>query len=159
MVTAGTYRKEHFFRSRLRLRFLHEQLMTLSDHYGWQLQAWALFSNHYHMIATSPEEGGGNLSKMLSHLHTVSARYVNGLDEAPARKVWHNYRDTPLTYEASYYARLHYVIENPVKHGLVTAADQYPWCSASWFATHSSPAFQNTVRSFKYDRIKIEDDY
>ena len=32
----------------------------------------------------------------------------------------------------SYLARLNYVHQNPVKHGLVRVANQYRWCSAAW---------------------------
>ncbi len=159
MVTAGTYHKSHFFRGPDRLRMLHSSLLDLACDYGWGLQAWAVFSNHYHFIAASPGGGGANLARMLSHLHTHTAREVNCLDQEPGRKVWHNFRETHLTYQKSYYARLHYVIENPVKHGLVQVADQYPWCSARWFSQMAGPAFQSTVKSFPCDRVKVEDDY
>jgi len=51
------------------------------------------------------------------------------------------------------------VIQNPVKHGLVTSAVDYPWCSAAWFGRNASTAFQATVASFKTDRLQIEDDF
>ncbi len=159
MVTAGTYRKEHFFRGPQRLKVLHAALLQLAGQYGWGLHAWVVFSNHYHFIASSPDTGAGNLSQMLSHLHTQTARELNLLDQTSARKVWHNYRETHLTFEKSYFARMHYVLQNPVKHGLVLTADQYPWCSASWFARNTSAAFQNTVKSFPCDRVKLDDDY
>jgi len=56
MVTAGTLHKEHFFRDSSRLRMLHDLLLDLAQRYGWQLQAWAVFSNHYHWIGAAPEE-------------------------------------------------------------------------------------------------------
>jgi hypothetical protein len=31
-------------------------------------------------------------------------------------------------------ARLHYIRHNPAKHGIVDLAENYKWCSASWFA-------------------------
>ena len=159
MVTAGTYEKEHFFRGPDRLKLLQTTLLELTEQYGWQIQAWAVFSNHYHFIASLPDAGGGNLSRVLSHLHSNTARAINGLDTKPGRKVWHNYRETHLTFEKSYFARMHYVIQNPVKHGLVQTAEQYPWCSASWFTQNASSGFQNTVRSFACDRVKVDDDY
>ena len=67
--------------------------------------------------------------------------------------------ETRLTFEKSYLARLNYVIKNPVKHGLVTLAEDYPWCSAGWFSENATSAFQKTVASFRIDRLKIEDDY
>ena len=38
-------------------------------------------------------------------------------------------------------ARLNYVHNNPVHHGIVPAARQYPWCSASWFENSADRLF------------------
>ncbi|HEV2884687.1 MAG TPA: hypothetical protein VGW36_07500 [Pyrinomonadaceae bacterium] len=75
------------------------------------------------------------------------------------REVWYNFWDKKLTYERSYLARLNYVHQNPVKHGLVNVANQYAWCSASWFERTASPAAIKTIYRFKTDRLRIDDDY
>jgi len=159
MVTAGTYQKDHFFRSRKRLRFLTNTMLELADSHGWRLQAWAVFSNHYHFIASSPEDGAGNLGKWIASLHRKSATLANRLDDAAGRQVWYNYWESYITYEKSYYARLHYVHQNPVRHGLVTHAEAYDWCSAKWFSENAKPAFKKTVESFKIDRVNVLDDF
>ena len=159
MVTAATYQKEHCFRSRMRLRHLTQQLMDLAGDYRWSLEAWAVFSNHYHFIGKSPPDSAANLSTFLGTLHRRTSTWLNRLDDAVGRKVWHNYRETELTFQRSYLARLHYVICNPVHHGLVPVADQYPWCSAAWFKARATPAFQKTVLSFPIDRLEIDDDF
>ena len=73
--------------------------------------------------------------------------------------MWHNFWETRLTHEASYLARLNYVHQNAVKHGLVAVANQYPWCSASWFERTASPAQVRTIYGFKIVRIKVLDDF
>jgi putative transposase len=158
MVTAGTYQKAHFFRNPERLTFFQDQLLTLANQYGWQLQAWAIFSNHYHFVTLSPEQPT-SLRRMIGHLHTVTAREVNHLDGVEGRKVWFEYLDTHLTYERSYWARLHYVHQNPVRHGLVKVATAYPWCSAGWFEQRASPAVLKMVSSFKIDRVTVPDEF
>jgi len=158
MVTCGTYGKEHFFHGNGRLSLLNDNLLSLAERYGWQLQAWAVLSNHYHFIAVSPEEVG-TLPRFLNHLHTATASAVNKLDHQPGRKVWFQYWDSCLTYEKSYLARLNYVHNNPVKHGLVSNAEEYLWCSASWFERTADTAFAKVVRSFKTDQIKVSDDF
>ena len=141
-VTVGTYLKQHYFRGPARLRVLHRGLLTVSDRFQWQMEAWAVFSNHYHFVAHSPMTEGGakNLPAMLGFLHEKTAKWLNRLDQTPARKVWHNYRETRLTYEKSYLARLNYTHQNAVKHRLVPVANQYPWCSAAWFERTAKPA-------------------
>jgi putative transposase len=55
-VTASTYGKEHYFAGARRLRVLHRGLLTVAEKFSWKLEAWAVFSNHYHFIAHSPED-------------------------------------------------------------------------------------------------------
>jgi putative transposase len=158
MVTAGTFRKAHHFAEKARLSFLQETLLHLADKHTWQLQAWAVFSNHYHFVALSPEKAD-SLVVLIRQLHSLTAREVNRLDGTEGRKVWYEYPETHLTYEKSYLARLHYVHHNAVKHGLVTVPETYPWCSAGWFERTAERAFYQTVRSFKTDTVKVTDDF
>ena len=96
---------------------------------------------------------------MLGVLHTKTARWLNRLDTAPNRQVWHNYRETRLTYQRSYLARLNYVHQNAVKHGLVPVASQYPWCSAAWFERTASPAQVKSIYRFKLDAVNVPDEF
>jgi putative transposase len=69
MVTGATCHKVHFFKMDARLRFLHESLLDVAHHYGWNLQAWAVFPNHYHFIGVAPEDAT-SLKLMVQHLHS-----------------------------------------------------------------------------------------
>jgi putative transposase len=158
-VTSGTYRKQHFFRDTVRLPVLHRGLLKLAARFEWRIEAWAVFSNHYHFVAHSPEAGAESLREMLTILHRETAIWVNKLDKSPARTVWHNFRETRLTYEKSYLARLNYVHQNPVKHGLVPVASRYPWCSAAWFERVATPAQIKTIYGFKTDALNVYDEY
>jgi putative transposase len=160
-VTATTYLKAHHFRGAERLGVLHRGLLTVARDFKWQLQAWAVFSNHYHFIAHSPRDAAdaSSLREMLSELHFKTAVWINGLEKTPGRDVWYNYRETRLSYQKSYLARLKYVHHNAVKHGLVVVANQYPWCSARWFERMSSPAIIKSIYAFKTDRLQVDDDF
>ncbi|MCP5520083.1 MAG: transposase [Verrucomicrobiales bacterium] len=160
-VTAGTYLRQHFFAGEARLAVLHRGLLKLTAETGWELEAWAVFSNHYHFVARSPRTEGSaeSLSHVLGKLHEKTAKWINRMDTVAGRKVWHNFRDTRLTYERSYLARLNYVHQNAVKHRLVPVANQYPWCSARWFEHIASAATVKTIYGFPVDRIHVPDDY
>ena len=82
---------------------------------------------------------GAELDRFLKHLHGNAARKLNDMDDTIGRDVWYNFWETKLTYERSYLARLNYVHQNPVKHGLVRVANQYQWCSAAWFNAPPHP--------------------
>jgi len=158
MVTSGTYQKEHFFREPSRLTSLHDLLLETSTKFNWKLQAWAVFSNHYHFVASTTGDAQ-SLGPLTQQLHYESACFVNDLDACPGRKVWFQYWDSHLTFQRSYLARLNYVHQNPVRHGLAPVATGYYWCSAAWFQRTASPAFFRSVSSFKTDKLQIPDDF
>ena len=117
-----------------------------------------MFANHYHLVARGQHDSK-NLGEFLHRLHGVSAHDLNQLDGVQDRQVWFNFRDTKLTIQHSYLARLNYVHQNAVKHKLVPVANQYPWCSAAWLERVASPAQVKTIYGFKIDRVKVEDDF
>jgi putative transposase len=158
VVTASTTPKEHFFRGEDRLTLLENKLLCLAKQFDLTLEAWAVFSNHYHFVVqTSGVEN--QLGKMIERLHYDTAEQINHRDGAPGRAIWFNFWETRLTFERSYFARLNYVHQNAVKHGLVGDARNYPWCSAAWFENVATPAQWKTILGFRIDRVKIDDDY
>ena len=90
-VTASTYLRQHHFAGKGRLAVLHRGLLKVTTKFGWQLEAWAVFSNHYHFVGDSPgdKDTAESLSQMLGLLHEKTVKWINKLDHTPARKVWH----------------------------------------------------------------------
>ncbi|GMV99189.1 MAG: hypothetical protein AMXMBFR84_03280 [Candidatus Hydrogenedentota bacterium] len=157
-ITAGTVDRAHLFNTSEKRDSLVAQFAADVERAAWQLHAWVFFANHYHFVAFAPE-GALPMKRLLQAFHSNSARALNTVDGTPGRKVWHQYRDTRLTFERSYLARMRYVLENPVKHGLVKVSEEYRWGSMRWFLKEGNPGFQKTVLSFNIDRISIDDDY
>jgi hypothetical protein len=56
MITGGTLYKQHFFNSGKNLRMLQSFLFETVKSFGWTLEAWALLSDHYHLIASADEK-------------------------------------------------------------------------------------------------------
>jgi putative transposase len=158
LVTSSTLHKQPFFTDGPRLRMLHDALLTIADRHAWRLEAWAVFLNHYHFVGVSPSDPG-SLKEFIQELHSRTAIALNRADQIPSRAVWHNYWEPRLTHLNSYLARLNYVHQNPVKHGLVALANQYPQGSAAWFERTATPAQVQTIYSFKIDRVNINDNY
>ncbi|MEM9587276.1 MAG: transposase [Planctomycetota bacterium] len=158
IVTAGTLHKRHTFRDPISLTQLESTLLQVANQFHWHIEAWAVFSNHYHFVGHTLESAE-SLRPMLTRLHSETARWANERDGVCERKAWHNFWETRLTYQKSYQARLHYVHANPVHHQLVKVANQYRWCSAAWFERTATPAQVKSIYSFKIDRIKVMDEY
>ena len=157
IVTAGTYKKVPFFKAPDRLTILTNYILGLADRYGFSLQAWAVFPNHYHLVGNSqlPE----SLRSLLRHLHSITAIEANKWDVTPGRRVWFEYWETRITFPRSYFARLNYVHQNAVLHGLVRVPSQYPWCSARWFEREAARSFFQTVSGFHTDKLNVPDDF
>jgi putative transposase len=157
MVTSGTHQKKPFFNSRLKLNFLRETLFARAAEHGGDLQAWAIFPNHYHFIGRFDDPG--KLREMVSELHSLTARRVNKMDAVPGRQVWFQYWESKITYERSYYPRLRYVHENAVHHGLVRTAANYEWCSAAWLERTASTAYRKELLTFGRARLALPDEF
>lgn len=158
IITAGTYQKIHHFREKCELTMLQRVIFEEAYRLKWELRAWAIFSNHYHLIAVS-DDRSSSISAFIAAIHRRSGYLINQRHATPDRQVWYRYWETLLTYKKSYLARLKYVMENPVKHGLVKIASDYPWCSARWFSRTASPKFINNVDRFKTDLLNVQDDF
>ena len=77
----------HYFEGKPRLEVLHRGLLQVAAEFSWRLEAWAVFSNHYHFVGHSPEmeENARSLSQMLSLLHEKTAKWVNQLEKTKGR--------------------------------------------------------------------------
>ena len=158
-VTAATYHRERLFVTPEALETVTCLLIDTAKEHGWTLRAWAVLANHYHLLAASPSATGESLREWLTAFHRDSAVGVNRLAETPGRRVWMNFRETRITHQTSYLARLRYVNENPVRHGLVRSAVMYRWCSAAWFQSKAPRSFVASVGRFGIDRLNVWDDF
>jgi putative transposase len=150
-VTARAAGQRHLMALPEMRDWFQQSLLELAKHYGWTLEAWAILSNHYHFIAHSPapvQNGARSLSRFLQHLHSACTRELNRRDHKPGRtRLWQNFRETHLTLQNAYLARLNYVHQNAVHHKLVSVASQWKWCSDAEFKEAVTPAWLRTVAS------------
>jgi len=158
MVTSGTYLKKPLLNSGDKLSLVQDKLFFLAEEYGWRLQAWAVMSNHYHFIASSPEKPE-SLKVLISRLHTETATTLNKIDGQTGRRVWYQFYDSRITYEKSYLARLNYVNRNPTHHNVARDPEEYDWCSALWFKNKADTAFRKTVENLKIDKLNVYDEF
>jgi putative transposase len=93
---------------------------------GARLTGWVVLANHYHLLVTCDLRV---LSQWLGRLHNGKATQWNREDAAAGRTVWHRFSDRAIRSERHYYASLNYLHANPVKHGYVAKATDWPWSS------------------------------
>ena len=143
-----------------RLRVLHRGLLTVARDFGWQFEAWSVFSNHYHFIAHSPVDKptAESLGLMLKTLHVKTSGWVNRLDHTRAAGVVQFPGNAFELSEVVLRATELYAPEpSETRFG---ASDQpNPWCSAAWFERTASAAQVKTIYRFKTDKLAVPDDF
>ncbi len=160
-VTARTAGNHNLLQEDSMKDWFQSTLLLLMDEFDWKPEAWAILSNHYHFIAhsqASREGAADSLSRMIRKLHSLTTREINARSSSSDQKrLWQNYRETLLTHQASYLARLHYVHQNAVHHKLVLIGSDWKWCSAAAFKKAVTPAWVKTISSFGYEKIAMKD--
>jgi len=155
IVTCGTYLKQPLYRNPADLDLFQSQLFEVAKKHQLILHAWCVLINHYHLIV----HANGSLEPFFRHLHSVASIELNKRHATAGRKVWFQYRETAISDERSYFARLKYVQENAVHHGVIANAENYKWCSARWLAEHASRGFVKALRDASITNLNVPDDY
>ena len=110
-----------------RLTYL-ELLRQHSDQCGLALLGYCLMSNHVHLIAIP--RATDSLAKALRQTHGRYAAYWNARQNSSGH-VWQGrFYSCPLD-EAHLWVALRYTELNPVRAGMVKAAESWPWSSAA----------------------------
>ncbi|WP_339747259.1 transposase [uncultured Maricaulis sp.] len=97
------------------------------DEFGIVCWAWCLMPNHVHLVLVPSDTDG--LTKAVARTHQRYTARVN------AREGWQGYlwqgrfKSTPMDDEHLYVAA-RYIELNPVRSGLVSRAEDWPWSSA-----------------------------
>lgn len=72
-----------------------------------------------------------DLGSIIQEIHKFTAIWIkkNEPSAFSADKIWWNYWDSCITFESSYYTRINYIWNNPVKHGYVQNPAEYKFGS------------------------------
>ncbi|MEC5384561.1 transposase [Uliginosibacterium sp. H3] len=94
---------------------------------GLPVHAYVLMPNHVHLLVAAGEEGAAG-----SLMQRLGRRYVRYFNDRHGRTgtLWEGrYRSTVIEPKQYVLACYRYIELNPVRSGLVTAAEHYPWSS------------------------------
>jgi putative transposase len=75
------------------------------------------------------------------------------------KKIFYNYWDSCITYEKSYFGRLHYIWFNPVKHGYVDDPIDWKWGSYYYRFADEGNKLKKIMDNYPCDRINIMDNF
>jgi REP element-mobilizing transposase RayT len=90
----------------------------------WQLLAYCLMPNHFHLVLTS------GLDRLSRGMHLVNFRYAQSFNDRYDR-VGHLFQGRFATRvietDEYFVAACEYVLDNPVRAGLCARRDDWPW--------------------------------
>ena len=114
--------------------------------HGLSLLGYCLMSNHVHLVAT-PHKADG-LARALKQAHGRYATYWNASHRSSGH-VWQGrYYSCPLD-DWHLWAALRYAELNPVRAGMVTAAEQWRWSSAAAHCGLETPDPMLEIRAWR----------
>ena len=113
-------------------RHLFEQILErVRQWYGLYVTGYVIMPEHVHLLVTEPERG--SLSVALQMLKQVTS---HRLKRPGAAAFWQvRYYDFNVWSERKQTEKLDYMHMNPVKRGLVTTPEQWPWSSYRHYAS------------------------
>jgi putative transposase len=126
IIQRGNRRQQVFFSEGDRALYL-KLLKREADRHGLCVLAYCLMRNHVHLVAVPARED--SFAKALAEAHRKYTCVIN------IRENWKGYLwqgrfiSYPLD-ETHCYAAIRYIERNPVRAGIVTRAEEYPWSSA-----------------------------
>ena len=125
LTLRGNARGEIFLDDNDREMFL-DVLGSVVERFGWRIHAYCLMGNHYHLLAETPQP---NLSPGMRWLNGVYTQRFNRHHQRVGH-VFQGRFKAILVERDSYLLELaRYVVLNPVRAGLASAPDRWPWSS------------------------------
>lgn len=135
------------------------KILTIGcEKFAWQLEDWVILDDHYHLMLQASEDGKKTIADLMNNFHKFSSLWIRKHypDFKDEKRIFCNYWDKCITYESSYYARLNYLYNNPVKHGYVEKPEDYPFGSYYYRIKTQKTYLEELMNKFPFDKLDLE---
>jgi putative transposase len=120
----------------VRIDVLRHAVRTVRRRYPFHIDAWVVLSDHMHCLWTLPE-GDADFPRRWRDIKTVFSKSLPATEQRSAvmlergeRGIWQRrYWEHTIRDDRDYAAHMDYIHFNPVKHGLVEHAADWPFSS------------------------------
>jgi putative transposase len=119
--------RTNIFHSPRDFQFFLKALRVLCVRYLLDVHAYALMSNHFHLVATPHTASAA--SRVMCAMGSKYVRYFNRKYARTGTLYEGRYRSMNIDTEAYWLTCMRYVELNPLRAGLVSTADAYAWSS------------------------------
>ena len=94
--------------------------------YAWDIYAYCLMTNHYHLVLVTPEP---NISQGMHHLNGVYARWFNHRHGYAGHLFQRRFHSAVIESDWHLLEACRYVVLNPVRAGIVSGPSDWEWSS------------------------------
>ncbi|MDQ4030650.1 MAG: transposase [Actinomycetota bacterium] len=102
-------------------------LSRVAVRFALDVDAWCLMGNHYHLVVRTQT---GDVSRAMKYLNGEYARRFNERHGFRGHVFESRFRATAVVDEAHLEEVRRYVLENPVRAGLASTLNAWPWAGA-----------------------------
>jgi putative transposase len=149
-ITARGVDDQPIFRSDLDRYELLALLRKATERVDWQVVAWCLMTTHYHLLVVVPDDP--RVSWALQTVNSVYAREFNHRHRRRGHVFGERFADNLVQSDPHGKHTVDYILENPVRAGIVKKAEDWPWSglttlrSRDELDTNGAPTRHNPVR-------------
>ncbi|MDR0274482.1 MAG: transposase [Burkholderiaceae bacterium] len=118
------------------VQHLRNTVRKVKQEHPFDILAWVVMPDHLHAVWTLPQNDAGNATRWMLIKAGFSRGIARGERIRPSRQhkgergIWQRrYWEHLIASEADLWRHVDYVHTNPVKHGYVTQAPQWPYSS------------------------------
>jgi putative transposase len=127
-VTCVNYRREPIFSKSSNVDIFMKTLVTVRDYYLYELQAYVIIPDHFHLLI---KPIGCTISKLIQSLRrnfTVNFKNYHGINKS-LTLAQHRFYDHVIRNDKDWSMHMDYIHYNPVKHGMASKPEDWPYSS------------------------------
>jgi putative transposase len=122
------HNRQVVFASDADYQYYLETLVEWKEKLGCQIYAFCLMTNHVHLII-NPGKDVKTLSQLMKRVNGRQTRYVNKVEKRTGSLWEGRYKSSPISTNEYLLSCSRYIELNPVRAGMVSRPEAYPWSS------------------------------